>query len=531
MKQLQTECLILGGGLSGWMAARECAAAGLDTCLLEDGMGASPWVHGFNAPVHPEDSTECFLQDTLKSGQGLSTPALAQTLCGDAKMIFDELCRMGFSFNREGNGYQLLRPLGASHPRVASIGNETGVAILQVLREQLAHQVQDLHGARAVRLLKQDGQVCGAVAFDTENQEWLAISARAVVLACGGYCGIFPVSTNKRDSGGDGIGMAWEAGARLCDMEFIQFEPSAAVWPPAVIGSGMITTLLFEGAVLRNRDGERFMLRYGPEGEQVGKDVMARRIAAEVAAGKGTEHGGVYFDATAVGRERLETGYSMYVERYRAVGIDLATEWIELGPAPHTSLGGVCIDESCRTTLPGLFACGEVIGGLHGANRIGGNAGLETLVFGRRAGQAASAYAQGLSTGVQASVSPVEYGHESCAQALQSLRDTMRQALQKGLGAVREALSLQDCVRDLEWCMVQVESLKGQDAQEEFLRLRLVNDLTAALLTAKAALARCDTLGCHTRSDCPERAEPPYRLIFEKQANNSMEARRESVKE
>ena len=276
----QTDCLILGGGLAGWMAAREAAAAGLKTMLLHDGMGASPWVHGFNVPVYPEDSADIFLQDTLASGQGLSDPALARALCQDAAEVFDEIRAMGLSFNREKDGsYQALRPLGASWPRVVSIGNETGAAILTRLKEMLKGSVTELPATRALKLLKDGSRVCGALAYDAAGKRWLNLRANAVVLACGGYCGIYPVSTNKRDSGGDGVAMAYEAGAELCDMEFIQFEPSAAVWPRELVGTSVITTLLFEGAVLRNRDGERFMLRYGPEGDRVSKDVMSSRAA------------------------------------------------------------------------------------------------------------------------------------------------------------------------------------------------------------------------------------------------------------
>lgn len=395
MITLQTDCLILGGGLAGWMAAREAAAAGLKTMLLHDGMGASPWVHGFNVPVYPEDSADIFLQDTLASGQGLSDPALARALCQDAAEVFDEIRAMGLSFNREKDGsYQALRPLGASWPRVVSIGNETGAAILTRLKETLQGSVTELSATRALKLLKDGSRVCGALAYDAAGKRWLNLWANAVVLACGGYCGIYPVSTNKRDSGGDGVAMAYEAGAELCDMEFIQFEPSAAVWPRELVGTSVITTLLFEGAVLRNRDGERFMLRYGPEGDRVSKDVMSRRIVAEIARGKGTEHGGIYMDITGVDPARLASGYQMYVQRYRNVGIDITKEWIELAPAPHTALGGVRVDAQGYSTVQGLFACGEVMGGLHGANRIGGNAGLETLVFGRRAGRAAAAFAR-----------------------------------------------------------------------------------------------------------------------------------------
>lgn len=524
----KTDCLIIGGGLAGWMAAREALASGADVTLLHDGMGASPWVHGFNVPVHPRDSERIFLDDTLKSGQGLSDPALAKALCSDAKDVFDLLCGMGFQFNREGDGYQALRPLGASWPRVVSIGNETGATVLTRLKQELQGRLCEMPGVRALRLLKDGQRVCGALAYDTRNGQWLSVQARAVVLASGGFCGIYPVSTNKRDSGGDGIAMAYEAGAQLCDMEFIQFEPSAAVWPKELVGTSVITTLLAEGAVLRNREGERFMLRYGPEGELVGKDVMSRRIVAEIASGHGTQHGGIYMDNTGVGRERLETGYGMYVRRYRDVGIDLSKEWIELAPAPHTSLGGVCIDPDGRTTVDGLFACGEIIGGLHGANRIGGNAGLETFVFGRRAGKSAAAYALRAQHG-QAEEARPPLGQNAITGRLGQLREDMRNALWSGVNAVRNAQDLQKALSVFEQELEEIEALRGSTPEESFALFRLKNDLTAAYLTAMSACAREDSVGCHARSDDPQACCRPYRIIACRAANGKPSISKEDL--
>lgn len=520
MITLQTDCLILGGGLAGWMAAREAAAVGIKTTLLHDGMGASPWVHGFNVPVCPEDSADLFLKDTLASGQGLSDPALARTLCQDAAEVFDEIRAMGLSFNREKDGsYQALRPLGASWPRVVSIGNETGAEILTRLKETLRDSVTELPATRALKLLKDGSRVCGALAYDAAGQRWLNLRANGVVLACGGYCGICPFSTNKRDSGGDGIAMAYEAGAELCDMEFIQFEPSAAVWPRELVGTSVITTLLFEGAVLRNRDGERFMLQYGPEGDRVSKDVMSRRIVAEIARGKGTEHGGIYMDITGVDPARLASGYQMYVRRYRDVGIDITKEWIELAPAPHTALGGVCVDTEGRTTVQGLFACGEVMGGLHGANRIGGNAGLETLVFGRRAGRAAAAFVRSAGT-CCATIEPApQLAGESCASQIGTLRHEMREALWNGVNAVRDTQGLEKAINVFSNGLEAVSALRGVDTQEAFELLRLKNDMIAAHLTALSALARTDSLGCHARSDYPQEAKHTYRVRVRRDDN------------
>lgn len=525
---ITTDCLIIGGGLSGWMAAREAADAKLDVLMLHNGMGASPWVHGLNIPVHPQDSIESYLADTLQSGQGLSDPALARALCGDAPMMLRKIQEMGLAFNREGDGYQLLRPLGASHPRVLSIGNETGVEVLKALRAALAGRVRERPMTRALRLLTAAGRVTGALAFDIKQEVWMPIAARTVILACGGFCGIFPLSTNKHDSGGDGTAMAFLAGAPLCDMEFIQFEPSAAVWPPKLLGTSVITTLFFEGAVLRNREGTRFMTRYGPEAECVGKDVLAQCIASEIAQGHGTEHGGIYLDATAVGRARLVAGYPSYVARYEAVGIDLATEWIELAPAPHTALGGVCIDAHCHTGIPGLFACGEVTGGLHGANRIGGSAGLETLVFGIRAGRSAAQEAQCVAP-AKMEVALPEGNGSSIAGRLKVLRGDMQTALWQAIGPLREQAALCKAADTLRAILFEARRLGGAGAREVFDRLRLENDATTALLAISAAAARQDSVGCHARADFPQKPQTPYRLVLRRGNTEDILVRKECV--
>ena len=204
-----------------------------------------------------------------------------------------------------------------------------------------------------------------------------------MILATGGFGRLFPESTNSADIGGDGCAMASLAGCGLTDMEFIQFEPSAAVWPPELSGKSIITTMFYEGAVLRGGDGKRFM------DERVSKDVQSKAIAEQILKGNTTPHGGVWFDATAVPDHLWDTVYKPYLDRYLKYGIDMRKEPVEIAPAAHTTCGGVIVDENCRTGVPGLIACGEVTGGLHGANRLGGNAGLETMVFGRVAGKTA----------------------------------------------------------------------------------------------------------------------------------------------
>ena len=517
MKHRQADVLIIGGGLSGLMAAKHLTdASSLRPLILADGQGASPWVHGFSVPVCPGDSAEAFYQDTVISGYGINQPALAWALCGDAQDCLEEVRALGLTFNRQGDGYQLLKPLGSSHPRVVSIGNETGPAIMQRLRSELEGKADWLPNARALRLRVEDGRVLGALVYDAKQNEWITIAARSVILASGGFCGIYPFSTNKRDSGGDGVAMAYEAGCRLTDMEFIQFEPSAAVWPDALRGTSVITTMFYEGAVLRDRDGKRFMLESDPvNAERVNKDVMARRIAGAVADGRGTEHGGVYFDATPVGAETLHASYPAYVARYERVGVDITKEMMEIAPAPHTALGGVMISPECRTDVAGLFACGEVIGGLHGANRIGGSAGLETLVFGRRAGDTCAKDAPGFAIEWEgwddwAQTLLVGQGDASDAQAL---RGRMGQALAAGAGVLRTAEGLEKALEELAQVRREAEGLSGHTPEAAFARLRLLNDLRAAELVCRGAYERRESVGCHTRLDGPEADGKPYRLV------------------
>lgn len=532
---IKTDCLIIGGGLSGMMAARETVAAGFRTTLLRDGLGASPWVHGFNHPVRKGDSAAVFLADTLKSGQGQGDPALSKALTADSGKVFEILKKLGLPFNRDADGaLQAIRPLGASYPRVISVGNDTGSAVLTAIERELDGKLGIVDHARALRLITSKKRVTGALYYDRSRGKLDYAEAKVVILACGGFSGIFPVTTNKQDSGGDGAAMAYLAGAELCDMEFVQFEPSASVWPPELRGTSMITTLFYEGAVLRNRQGERFMLRYGEEGEKVGKDRLSYCIAEEIKRGNGTAHGGVYMDLTGVDPCTLNLNYPMYVERYKAVGIDLSTTPVELAPAPHTSLGGVKIDARCRTAVQGLLACGEVAGGVHGANRLGGSGGLEAMVFGRRAGKTAVSLLKKQKEQPAFQPLPPENAenvpdHISFDEILGEFRKTMEKTLQFDLGVIRDGGDLQRADETL--CALQ-RMLKGMDCRNDrciFAKVRLENDLITARAVLKSAYLREESVGCHIRSDDKAAPETRYQIRVKLGAENEMRAERISA--
>ena len=413
------DVLVIGGGLAGWRAAEAAAKAGASVALVANGAGNSPDIHALNVPVRPDDSPERFLEDTLRSGRGGCDPALAETLCREAPALAAE-----FPFDREADGsYALLQPVGCSVPRCVTIGHRIGAWALDRLRAELEGKVA-VAGGRVEKLARLPDGAFEAEASSTLDSSRFKVRASAVVLATGGWCAKYDFSDNPSELQGDGIGLAQSLGAAVRDMDCIQYEPTVALAPEAVRRVPVITTMLHEGATFRNRDGAEFLAD-----KHANKDELSRAIFAEIAAGRGvpvpgdgglesasplasaSERGGglqtavndegafgVWFDATGVPAEILRTRYADTVRRYAAAGVDITHEPMLVAPAPHTSLGGVVIDGRCRVLdasgapVPGLYAAGEVTGGVHGFNRIGGNAGTEVLVFGRIAGEEAARF-------------------------------------------------------------------------------------------------------------------------------------------
>ena len=380
------DVVIIGGGLAGWRAAEAAVKTGASVALVANGVGNSPDIHALNVPVREDDSVERFVDDTLRSGRGGCDRVLVEVLCRESVKLADE-----FPFDRNPDGsYKLLQPLGCSVPRCVSIDHKIGAWALAKIRRELAGKVEVIQG-RVTKLLY--NSQLSTFNFQLGDYDG-PCEARAVVIATGGWCGKYDFSDNPPELRGDGIDMAVALGAATRDMDAVQYEPTVALAPERLRGIPVITTMLFEGATFRNANGNEFL----PD-KHANKDAVSRAIFAEIEAGRGVD-GGVWFDATGVPREILDTTYVDTVKRYAAAGVDIRKEPMLVAPAPHTSLGGLVIDAHCRvlkvdgSPIHGLFAAGEVTGGIHGLNRIGGNAGTEVLVFGRIAGAEAAAYAR-----------------------------------------------------------------------------------------------------------------------------------------
>ena len=510
---MQTDILIIGGGLTGIAAAYEIIKdSNLEVTLLQCGGGASPYIHGFCLPVGEGDSEQLFYADSMASGYQQSRPALVKRLCHDSLNLMDYFRELGLSVDENENGYQLIKSLGSSVARIAGIENHTGPAMMSKLRNRLnsSPNYREYSNFRALELIKQNGRVTGAYCYDKESNSFCTIGAKLVILATGGFGKLFPESTNSKDIGGDGCAMAYFAGAKMTDMEFIQFEPSAAVWPLELVGKSIITTMFYEGAVLRGKDGERFMLRYSDDGERVSKDMQAKCICDEIRRNGATEHGGVWFDATAVPQELWEGVYKPYRNRYLTYGIDMCKEPVEIAPAAHTTCGGALIDENCRTGIPGLLACGEVTGGLHGANRLGGNAGLETMVFGRIAGQTAL---KDFDPTVQPAIGS-EMPNQAAGDDIADFRLALQALLRRNLGVIRNEKLLKGGVEQIDTLLMLLGDHTGC-----FEKHRLYNDLITARIAMLSALERKQSVGCHYREDSEAEALP-YRIIIEHKDGN-----------
>ena len=519
---MTTDVLIIGAGLTGTVAADEIIRhSRLQVVQLGSGSGASPYIHGFCMPVGEGDSAQLLYEDTMASGYGQSDPSLVQTLCQNAAALEEYFETLGLQLDRNENGYRLLQALGSSVPRIASIYNDTGAVMLRRVRDRLHQSCRytSLAGQRALELICENGRVVGAICFDEEKRQFYRIYAKTVILATGGFGRMFPESTNSADIGGDGAAMAYLAGAKLTDMEFVQFEPSAAIWPPEVAGKGIVTTMFYDGAVLRDKDGERFMLSYSENAERVPKDIQSKCIFQQISAKGGTPHGGVWFDATGVPEEKWQGAYKPYLNRYLPYGIDLRKEAVEIAPAAHTTCGGVWIDDQCRSGVPGLLVCGEAVGGLHGANRLGGNAGLETMVFGRIAGASAIAHTDSIQLPAK-EFAPIPNKEPDVDIA--ACRSRLRQIMGKSLNVIRCEENLREGIALVRDMLAQLGAHSG--CYEEH---RLYNDLLTAQITLVSALERKDSIGCHLREDAIAE-EAAYRVVINKDGD-AMIARRLSL--
>jgi len=496
-----TEVLIIGGGLTGLRAALAASEAGREVTILWKGPGASPGIMGFNAPVGPKDSEDIFFDDTMRSGTGINRKDLARALVEGTRSAVADLEKRGMEFARDSSGYDLLQPLGCSHPRLVHYNSSTGIEIGKLLLRGIEERgVKIFRGTAATDIIVHGGKVIGACGIDMKNGRFLGFHSKAVVLTTGGCGNLYPLTTYPWDICGDGYAMAYRAGAEMIDMEFVQFEPCCFVYPDELKGDPIPTTTLMEGGQLRNAQEEEILARHGLTAEpSLQKDVLSRALHSEITEGRGAEHGGIWLDISMLPRDMITVSHSIFYKPALKAGVDLTAQPAEVAPAAHTSMGGVLIGDGCESSVAGLYAAGEVAGGIHGANRIGGNAGAETLVFGAIAGKSAASYAANLSgadTGqvFQDLVSEKDNRYSSrkpvTPEQIVKVREKIQGIMKSQAGIIRSKDGLTSAISELleiEAALHEREKLPESDMLET---VTLENLVSVGLLIATAALKR-----------------------------------------
>jgi len=530
----ECDVLVLGAGGAGLCAALHAADASptLSIAVVVKGLfgraGCTRMVQGgYNAVLTPPDSLEAHLTDTLDGGGWINDQELVWRLVTEAPGRVLELeSRYGCLFDRNAEGRIHQKPFaGQTHDRTVHKGDLTGIEIMNRLTEQAQARpsIRAFEECRAVELLRDDaGRAAGALALDARAGRFFALRARATLLAMGGGPTMYRVIACSADKAADGIALAYRAGLPLRDMEMIQFHPTGLVIP----GSLMTGALLEEGlrgagGQLRNGLGERFMARYdAARMERSTRDLVSRASFLEVSQGRGTPNGGVWIDVSHLGAEVVERNFRGMVRRCRDFGRDLARGPVEVGPTAHFMMGGVVVDPDCRTAIEGLFAAGEDTGGVHGANRLGGNGVAESTVFGGIAGDVMAAFVAGRPM-PRVSEAALEAAAARCAAPLgrgggaevYAIQRELRDVMWERAGLVRDAEGLGVVAATLERLTERlgVVGVPGHGplntAWQDWLNLD--SQLTAARLIVASALARRESRGAHWRRDFPVPAATP----------------------
>lgn len=495
---------IVGAGVAGLYAAhrlRELTDARI--VIIDKGepgpSGSSPWAQGGVAvSVGPDDDPELHAEDTIRAGDGLCDPRAVDVLTREGPAALERLLALGAEFDRApGGGLHLAREGGQRVARSVHRADTTGAEMVRVLRAAVVDEVHRLPGI-VISLAVDAGEVRGAWVLTDDGPA--SVRARAVLLASGGCGGLYAATTNPDRATGDGLSLAWRAGAALRDLEFVQFHPTGLAPTGGPEGWRLLLTeaLRGAGATLHDRDGRRFLIDVHPEAELAPRHVVSRAILSQP--------GGIaYLDATRLGAERLEEEFPTAVEGARSHGIDLATERAPVTPAAHYQVGGVRTDLDGRTSLPRLWAAGEVAStGAHGANRMAGNSLLEALVFGGRA--AAAMTVEGIPTGddTTSNRGPALATEGPTADQLTDLRRRLRRVVWDGCGPVRTRGSLADAAASVA-DLVSTVGVPTADPQH----IELVHAVTAASLLIRSAALRTETRGVHVRDDHPD-ADPAW---------------------
>jgi len=553
------DVLVIGAGGAGLRAAVEASAAGVKVAVITKSLlgkahtvMAEGGIAAALANVDDRDSWRVHFADTMRGGQYLNNWRMAELHAKEAPECVRELEAWGALFDRTPDGRILQRNFGGHrYPRLAHVGDRTGLEMIRTLQDHGIHLGLDVFMEYTVVTLLKDGdRVVGAFGYDRERGRFHLFQAKAVVLATGGIGRAYKITSNSWEYTGDGLALAYEAGAGLQDMEFVQFHPTGMIWPPSVCGLLVTEGVRGDGGVLRNKEGRRFMFDSIPplyasqtaDNEEEGwrytqgdknarrppelltRDHVARCIRREVREGRGSPHGGVFLDIAWI-KQRIRNAPehikrklpSMYHQFKQLADIDITQEAMEVGPTTHYMMGGVSVDPGSQMSdVPGLFASGECGAGLHGANRLGGNSLSDLLVFGKRAGQYAAAYAKENSLG-NINPSDVERAEKQAlvfferdgAEGPYAVQNALQDMMQDLVGIVRQEKEMLQALDRIQELKARAQRV-GVSGNREYnpgwhTAIDLSSLLTVSEMVTKAALERKESRGAHFRDDYPNK--------------------------
>ena len=524
METYQTDVLVIGSGGAGCRAAIEAKKHDKDVIIVSKGLsfksGCTTLAEGgYNAAfayVDAEDSVQAHLEDTLKGGGYLNDPELARILVEEAPDRLTELESYGALFDRQESGELNQRPFGGqTYRRTCFQGDRTGHEMMTALKEEIIRQdIQTVDEVMIINLLQDsEGRVGGACGISLSNTNFITFLAKSTVITTGGAGWIYPVTSNAMQKTGDGYALSWKAGADLLDMEQVQFHPTGMLYPDSRRGVLVTEAVRGEGGKLINSEGKRFMKDYDPRGELATRDVVSRAIYNEIMEGRGTENGGVYLDVSHLAPELIEEKLETMLLQFQDVGVDIRKEPMEVAPTAHHFMGGTRINPQCETNIPNLYAAGEAAGGVHGANRLGGNALAETQVFGRRSGEAA---AENVSkSNFKLNPTDVEGEQERILKLFKDgdyypfqLKKELQEVMWNNVAIIRREEGLKIALQSIatikdKMARMIVPDVTGynQHLQDA---LELENMILIAELVTKSAIIREESRGAHYRADYPE---------------------------
>jgi succinate dehydrogenase / fumarate reductase flavoprotein subunit len=578
------DVLVIGAGGAGLRAAVEASAAGAKVAVITKSLlgkahtvMAEGGIAAALANVDDRDSWRVHFADTMRGGQYLNSWRMAELHAKEAPQCVRELEAWGALFDRTPDGRILQRNFGGHrYPRLAHVGDRTGLEMIRTLQDHGIHLGLDVFMEYTIVMLLKDGdRVVGAFGYDRERGRFHLFQGKAVVLATGGIGRAYKITSNSWEYTGDGLALAYEAGAGLQDMEFVQFHPTGMIWPPSVCGLLVTEGVRGDGGVLRNKEGRRFMFDSIPplyagqtaDNEEEGwrytqgdknarrppelltRDHVARCIRTEVREGRGSPHGGVFLDISWI-KDRIPNAAehikkklpSMYHQFKQLAGIDITQEPMEVGPTTHYMMGGVRVDaESQMSDVPGLFAAGECAAGLHGANRLGGNSLSDLLVFGKRAGDYAARFAK---EHKQGKVIPEELAaaekralkpFENQGPAPYIIQYALQETMQDLVGIVRTEEEMLQALSTLQEYKKQAENV-GVPGHREYnsgwhTALDLQNLIVVSEMVTRAALERKESRGAQFRDDYPTKddAYSGFNIVLSKGASGEVLLRREPI--